>query len=52
TPIFMGIVYFLVLGPIGLLMRLFRKNPLVADQRDGSVWAVREHRQGDMQRQF
>ena len=52
TPIFMGVVYFVVLGPIGMVMRLFGKNPLVAHQRDGSVWAVREHRQGDMERQF
>src|SRR5688572_25382601 len=29
TPIFMGIVYFLVLGPIGLIRRVFGKNSLV-----------------------
>jgi len=52
TPVFMGIVYFFVLGPTGLVMRLFGKNPLVANQRDGSVWAVRADRKGDMQRQF
>ena len=52
TPIFMGAVYFLVLGPIVVVMRLFGKNPLVAKQRDGSVWVTRERRKGDMQRQF
>lgn len=52
TPIFMGIVYFLVIGPIGIVMRLFGKNPLVARQSGGSVWAARGQRKGDMQRQF
>ncbi len=41
TPIFMGVVYFLVLAPIGLLMRTFGRNPMVAPDKDGSFWAIR-----------
>ncbi len=43
TPIFMGIVYFLVLTPIGLGMRLFGRRPLVhaaqGDRATGSTAA-------------
>lgn len=56
TPIFMSIVYFVVLTPIGLIRRL-AGNPLVHKPLDGSYWAVRK--QGDraaarrrMERQF
>lgn len=54
TPIFMGIVYFLVLGPIGLIRRLFGKNSLVR-ARGPSFWITRpegDGRRGDLKRQF
>lgn len=38
TPIFLGIVYFLVITPIGLLRRLFGKNPLRHRAQGGSYW--------------
>jgi hypothetical protein len=38
TPIFMGIVYFVVLTPIGLLRRTIGKNPLVHSAENGSYW--------------
>jgi hypothetical protein len=37
-PIFLGVVYFGVLTPIGLLMRLFGRNPMKHSARDGSYW--------------
>lgn len=41
TPIFMGLVYFVVLTPTGLLIRLFGRNPLKTPQQDGSYWVTR-----------
>ncbi len=55
TPIFMGIVYYVTVVPIGLGMRLFRRNPLTRDEADGGFWIAREPddaRRGGMHRQF
>jgi hypothetical protein len=41
TPIFMGIVYFVVLTPIGLIRRTFGKSALVHPQADLGFWADR-----------
>jgi Saxitoxin biosynthesis operon protein SxtJ len=54
TPIFMGVVYFLVLTPTGLLMRVIGRNPIVhASNEDGGYWIRREPgKHSDMRRQF
>jgi hypothetical protein len=55
TPIFMSIVYFLVLAPIGLVMRyVFRHTPLMHTDNDGSYWIPRSagSGRGDLTRQF
>ena len=54
TPIFMGIVYFLVLTPLGFVLRLTGRYPLGRPDPTKSVWVVREpgQRRGDLQRQF
>jgi len=53
TPIFMAIVYFIVLTPTGLLMRLFGKKPIRHRLVDGSFWQSTEGRpKGDLRRQF
>jgi hypothetical protein len=54
TPIFMGITFFLVIGPVGLLMRLFGRNPVDHEPRDGSFWVPRpeDKRRSDLKRQF
>lgn len=53
TPIFMGVVYFVVLAPMGLLMRLFGRNPLRHRPVDGGFWVARSSGQGnDLRRQF
>jgi len=55
TPLFMGLVYFGVITPTGLIMRALGKNPLRHAERDGGFWAVREagaRRSQSMERQF
>ncbi len=59
TPIFMGVVYFLVVAPTGIVRRLLGKNALVRTAGtppltpDG-YWVQRPvgQRQGDLSRQF
>jgi hypothetical protein len=50
TPVFMGIVYFLVLTPIGILRRTLGRNPVVHEARDGSYWIARTDAEGDIRR--
>jgi hypothetical protein len=42
TPIFMGVVYFGVLTPIGLIRRMVVGNPLKPRVKGGSLWVGRE----------
>lgn len=53
TPIFMGVIYFLLLTPIGIAMRLFGRNPLRQD-RGNTDWVVRPAtaRASVLERQF
>ncbi len=52
TPIVMGVVYFVVLTPTGLLMRLFGKNPLRHVNAGESAWVARPVGKSDLRRQF
>jgi hypothetical protein len=53
TPILLGVVYFLVITPIGLLMRLFGRNPLRHRERDDSFWvSMQSGGRSDLDRQF
>ncbi len=54
TPAFMGLVYFAVLMPVGLVMRAVGRNPLRKQPSASSFWVDREagHRRGDLERQF
>lgn len=55
TPILMGVIYFLVLTPIGLALRLAGRNPLVHRSRGAGVWYERGGEKPDpnrMERQF
>ena len=54
TPIFMGVVYFIILTPIGALRRAFGKNGLTAPVADnGGHWASKTPPvAGSMERQF
>lgn len=52
TPIFLGLVYFVAIMPIGLLMRLFGRHPLRHEPEDGSLWLSRSADRGTMSNQF
>lgn len=55
TPIFMGVVYFVILAPIGLVMRLAGRNPMVHASGNAGYWFDREPGQPEparMERQF
>ena len=54
TPILMGIVYFLVIAPIGLLRRTVGGNPVVQQRAGDTYWKSRppEGRRGNLNRQF
>jgi hypothetical protein len=54
TPVFMAIVYFVVVTPIGWMARLAGHRPLVRQPTDGSYWVTRApgDRQSTLSRQF
>ncbi len=53
TPVFMAVVFFIVVTPIGLLMRLLGRRALVHPEQDGGFWAApASGGHSDMQRQF
>jgi hypothetical protein len=55
TPIFLGIVYFVVIMPIGLLMRMLGRNPMVHPVRSESYFVDRAPgttRRSNLERQF
>lgn len=55
TRIILTLVFFLVVTPIGLLMRLFGRSPMEPARRGGSYWSdVEPHSYGDrhVEKQF
>jgi hypothetical protein len=53
TPIFMGVVYFVVLTPIGFLRRMFAGSALVHKPADLGFWADRSaNPRSGLDRQF
>jgi hypothetical protein len=54
TPIVMGAVYFVVLAPVGFVMRALGRNPMVREESDGSFWVTRTAKdgRGTMEHQF
>lgn len=55
TPIFMGVVYFLVLTPLSFVMRLFGHRGLVHQLHEGGYWEGRDSAKPEaarMERQF
>jgi len=55
TPIFLGVVYFGAILPIGLLLRARGRNPLTRHRGDASCWVPRPadaRSRRDMERQF
>lgn len=53
TPVMMGVIYFLVIAPFGLVRRLIR-NPLARAPGTESLWVARGEAGGksDLRRQF
>jgi hypothetical protein len=52
TPIVMGIMYYLMITPMGLLRRTLGRHPLRHPVRDGGYWVERSVSRGDLERQF
>lgn len=55
TPVFMGVVYFGIVTPTGVLRRLVRRNQLVRPRSAQTYWVTRktgERQRTDMERQF
>lgn len=54
TPIFMSVMFFLVLTPAGFLVRLFGHRPLAHRKDEPTYWHSRPagSRRGDMDHQF
>jgi hypothetical protein len=52
TPIVMGIMYYLMITPMGLLRRTLGSHPLRHPMRDGGYWVERSVPRGDLERQF
>jgi len=55
TPVFLGVVFYLVVTPVGLLMRLFGATPLPRPGTGSTGWIPRApdaRRRLDMERQF
>ena len=53
TPIFMGIVYYVVMTPTGLIMRMVGNKPIAHPLADGSFWQSTVGRpKSDLRRQF
>jgi hypothetical protein len=51
-PIFLGIVYFGIITPIGLVMRMIGRNPIRHEPQQGSYWFPRTEHRSDLNRQF
>jgi|TARA_Y100000389_G_C17182060_1_gene374495 hypothetical protein len=53
SPIIMGIIYFFVATPIGLLMKLFQKNLLnLKKKKSNTYWIKKDNKNNKMKNQF
>ena len=53
SPIVMGVVFFLVVTPIGIIMKIFRKDLLnIKHNQNQSYWLHRKNKFGSMKKQF
>lgn len=53
TPIFMGVIYYLVLTPVGMLRRIIGRNSLVHEPGSHGLWADRSaNPKGSLDRLF
>jgi hypothetical protein len=52
TPIVMGVLYFVVLTPTGILRRYLGGNPVRRPPAEPTYWVSRERTRSDLTRQF
>jgi len=53
TPVVIGLMYFLIIMPVGLLRRAFGRNALIARAGENGFWVARtDSRSRSMRRQF
>jgi len=52
TPVFMAVLYLVVLTPVGMLMRLFARNPVLRPRTGQSGWIQRAETRSDLEHQF
>jgi hypothetical protein len=54
TPLFMGLIFFVTILPIGLVLRLLGKDPLRTSRTAATFWHARAdgERRSDLSRQF
>ncbi|HTE47310.1 MAG TPA: SxtJ family membrane protein [Gemmatimonadaceae bacterium] len=53
TPVFMGVVYFAILTPVGVMHRMFAGSPLVRREGPAGYWIDREKSsRSSLERQF
>ena len=52
TPVIMGVLYFVVVTPSGLLLRTFSRNPIKRRRDTSSFWVLRKTGHSDLTRQF
>ena len=52
TPIVMGFVFFFVVTPIGILVRIFKKDVMGLKRGTSSYWINREDKLQSMKKQF
>ena len=53
SPIIMGIIFFFVVTPTGLLMRIFKKDPLnLKKNNSNTYWTDKDNSNNNMKNQF
>ena len=52
SPIVMGLVFFFVVTPIGILVRILKKDVMGLKKRSSSYWINRDHKLQSMKKQF
>ena len=54
TPVVMAVLYFGLMTPIGVLRRVFSRNPVVQREAEGGYWKQRpaDERRSNLERQF
>ncbi len=52
SPIVMGLVFFFVVTPIGILVKLFKKDVMGLKKKETSYWINREDKVQSMRKQF